>query len=172
MRFEDSCRHNPDGWADQRNPASQTPANVWGHWAPGIAVASASLGRRDAASGRASHARLAGKRLAAALDSPLDQRCLCHGTTGQALALVVAAKDLGDTDLSGLARGHPAALPPPPGQPEVGLMTGECGVVLARLVGAGITRPPLAFVLDAALVEPIGEPQVAEHPGCGACGNL
>ena len=151
--FEDTCRSSVDGWTDQRNPAAKGAAVAWCHGAGGIGLASAALNLRWPGTFRA-RTQLAAERLAASLSGPIHDRGLCHGRSGRALALAVVADHLGDNALGSKARMDLAAMGESAGNLDVGLMNGESGVVLARLVGAGLARPPIAFVGDLRMLEP------------------
>ena len=145
--FEDKCRNSVDGWTDQRNPAAKGAAVAWCHGAGGIGLASAALNLRWPGAFR-DRTQLAAERLAASLSGPIHDRGLCHGRSGRALALAVVADHLGDDALATKARMDLAAMGQSAGHPDLGLMNGESGVVLARLAGAGLARAPIAFVVD------------------------
>jgi hypothetical protein len=149
--FEDGSRASEIGWVDHRVPGASTAAVAWCHGAGGIGVVSAALdlrypGRFD------QRARLAATRIRESLTGFVADAGLCHGASGRALALAVIASTLGNDRDRQLAREVFERLPKTDVPRDVGLMTGEPGVVVAQLAVEQLAPAPIAFVLDPLLV--------------------
>lgn len=149
--FEDIRRSSADGWTDHRNPTAKRVAVAWCHGAGGIGLASAALDLHWPGAFKA-RTQLAAERLAASMFGPTHDRGLCHGRSGRALALAVVADHLGDNALSARACSDLVAMGKAPEGVDLGMMNGETGVAIARLAGAGLARPPIAFLVDLRLL--------------------
>ncbi|WP_367882071.1 lanthionine synthetase LanC family protein [Rathayibacter oskolensis] len=138
LMFEDDSCSAPIGWADRRNTVASHDAAAWCHGSGGIGVATAALSTRVPSPAMEDRLARAITSLSADLVLGPQDRGLCHGAAGRALALAICAAIGGDAAHLEEARSSIEQIPLAADRSDVTLMKGETGVALARLAIAGL----------------------------------
>jgi hypothetical protein len=150
VSFEDTYRRDEEGWLDFRLPRV-SHATAWCHGSGGIAVGTAALLRSWPESSPGTdtlrdRAHLALDNTARAIAEPQD-RCLCHGASGRALAVRIMRDVLSMPADSPSDRSRARRVIATIGKGDTSLMTGSTGCVIAALALTDLAPMPVAVSL-------------------------
>jgi hypothetical protein len=151
VQFEDQSRTDGHDWLDYRVYPLRLPAFAWCHGAAGIGVGTAAIIAQNPNSlwnaDLRSRIRVAAARTLESLNRVNHDDGLCHGASGQALALCIMAESSGQPLdrhqlLEKVTQFHDR-----PAMRDLTLMNGESGRLIARLVLSDLADPPLTMSL-------------------------
>jgi len=155
VAFEDHARTDGTDWLDHRLHPIARPATAWCHGSAGIGIGTVAIADQIPTSTKHLawrsdlQARIsrASERTERALETVEFDDGLCHGASGRALSLLVAARCLRQPVDAREILGRLSALPRRPAVRDFSLMNGDSGRVIAALALAERATPPLALTL-------------------------
>jgi hypothetical protein len=155
IAFEDRARTNGADWLDHRMHPIARPATAWCHGSAGIAIGTAAIVTQISTSTEhlawrtdlQARIATASDRTEHALEDVEFDDGLCHGASGRALSLLVAARSLQQPVDAREILERLSALPRRPALRDFSLMNGDSGRVIAALALAERAAPPLALTM-------------------------